>query len=93
VNLRVSYDYWPAYASRSPKSADISQLDFDSNSTLTIEVDCTPAGLFNQRLHFSRTRLEFAAWLETLSTWDGRIAETLALGETTGCESACFGRR
>ena len=35
-------------------------------------------------------RLDFAEWLKTLSTRDRRIAETLALGETTGRVARIF---
>jgi hypothetical protein len=36
------------------------------------------------------TRLDFADWLDTLSTRDRRLAETLALGETTGRVARMF---
>jgi hypothetical protein len=35
-------------------------------------------------------RIDFANWLETLSTRDRRIAETLALGETTASAARMF---
>jgi hypothetical protein len=38
----------------------------------------------------AETRIDFADWLETLSTRDRRLAETLARGETTGRVARVF---
>ncbi|HEV3303734.1 MAG TPA: hypothetical protein VG055_29040 [Planctomycetaceae bacterium] len=38
----------------------------------------------------AETRIDFADWLKTLSTRDRRLAEKLALGETTGCVARSF---
>jgi len=38
----------------------------------------------------AETRIDFADWLQTLSSRDRQLAETLARGETTGCVARMF---